>query len=126
VQARVAHLAFVDDHDRPRVLPVTFAVAADAVWTAIDHKPKRSAEPARVRFLQRRPQAALVVDHYSNDWDQLAWVQLLGRVLILDATDASHGLAALGEKYEQYRATPPAGPVLRLEVERTVHWRARE
>ena len=45
--ARVARLAYADVEDRPRVLPVTFAVAGGAVWSAIDEKPKRRGEPAR-------------------------------------------------------------------------------
>jgi nitroimidazol reductase NimA-like FMN-containing flavoprotein (pyridoxamine 5'-phosphate oxidase superfamily) len=59
---RVGRLAFLDDQDRPRVLPVTFAVLGDSVWSAIDEKPKRAAEPARVCYLRRRPEAALCVD----------------------------------------------------------------
>src|SRR5215213_8484009 len=78
-EARVARLGYVDEDDHPRVLPVTFAVAAGAVVTAIDEKPKRSAEPARLRQLRRRPEAALLVDLYDDDWTRLAWVQLLGR-----------------------------------------------
>ena len=70
--ARVARLAYLDDSDRPRVLPVTFALADGCVWSAIDEKPKRSAEPARVRYLRRRPEAALAVDVYADDWSQLA------------------------------------------------------
>ncbi|HZC13051.1 MAG TPA: hypothetical protein VE270_03435, partial [Thermoleophilaceae bacterium] len=53
--ARVARLALLDERDLPRVLPVVFAVWEGAVWSAIDRKPKRSAEPARVRRLRRRP-----------------------------------------------------------------------
>src|SRR3954451_24623088 len=34
-EQRVARLAFTDDRDRPRVLPVTFAVVAGAVWSAV-------------------------------------------------------------------------------------------
>ena len=68
--------------DRPRVLPVTFAVAGDAVWSAIDHKRKRveGRELARVRWLSRNPAAALTVDRYDDDWARLAWVQALGDV----------------------------------------------
>lgn len=127
-EARVGHLALRDADDRPRVLPVTFALAEGAAWTAIDQKPKRSAEPARVRWLQRRPEAALVVDRYSDDWGQLAWVQLLGRIEVLgiDEPAAAPGLAALIEKYEPYREASPPGPLLRLEVERALCWRAAD
>ena len=121
---RVARLAYVDDEDRPRVLPVTFAVADGAVWSAIDEKPKRSPEPARVAYLRRRPEAALLVDVYDDDWTQLAWVQLLGRVNVLPTAEAPEAMAALAAKYAPYSNRTPPGPLLRLTVERTLHWRA--
>jgi PPOX class probable F420-dependent enzyme len=126
LEARVARLAFADERDRPRVLPVTFAIAAGAAWTAIDRKPKRTAEPARVRRLRERPAAALCVDHYSDDWSELTWVQLLGAVEVLAVADAEPGLRALRRKYAQYRDRPPPGPVLRLEIERALSWRAAD
>jgi PPOX class probable F420-dependent enzyme len=124
--ARVARLGLRDDGGHPRVLPVTFAVAEGRVWTAIDTKPKRDPdrEPARVRFLRRDPRAALTVDCYSDDWEELAWVQVLGEVRIVDAEGAGAGLESLVEKYEPYRTTPPPGPLLALEPARCLFWRA--
>jgi len=72
--ARVARLGLVDLEAAPRVLPVTFALAEGRIWSAVDRKPKRAGEPARLRFLRREPRAALTVDRYSDDWDELAWV----------------------------------------------------
>lgn len=122
---RVARLAYADDDDRPRVLPVTFAVADGAIFSAIDDKPKRTPEPARLRYLRRRPHAALCVDRYDDDWSRLAWVQLLGPVEILDVAAAPAGLAALTARYQAYREREPPGPVVRLEPERALHWRAQ-
>jgi PPOX class probable F420-dependent enzyme len=122
-QARVGRLALLDEEDLPRVLPITFAVFEGAVWSAIDQKPKRSAEPARVRRLRRRPEAALVVDRYSDDWSRLAWVELRGRVSVEPLGPA---LEALTEKYPQYVEAPPPGPLLRLSVERLTTWRAAD
>lgn len=121
---RVARLAYVDDADHPRVLPVTFAVAGGAVWSAIDEKPKRTAEPARIRYLERRPGAALVVDVYDDDWSRLAWVQLLGRIDVVPVGDSPEAMRALAAKYEPYAERTPPGPLLRLSVERALHWRA--
>jgi PPOX class probable F420-dependent enzyme len=121
---RVARLAYVDEHDHPRVLPVTFAVANGWVWSAIDEKPKRSAEPARLRHLRRRPEAALLVDVYDDDWSRLAWVQLLGRVDVLPADSAAEAMDALASKYSQYAERTPPGPLLRLSVERSRQWRS--
>jgi PPOX class probable F420-dependent enzyme len=121
--AAVARLAFNDDRGAPRVLPVTFAWDGERAWSAIDHKPKRvpGGELSRVRWLRANPAAALLVDHYEDDWTRLAWVQLLGGVTVLDDTPASEALIA---KYPVYADLPPAGPVLRLDVERAIHWRA--
>ena len=126
VSSRVGRLAFLDDHDRARVLPVTYALAKGAVWSAIDHKPKGSSEPARLRYLRRRPEAALCVDRYEDDWERLAWVQLLGRVEVLEPKLADAGLDALVAKYPPYRERRPTGPLLRLGIERGLHWRAAE
>ena len=121
---RVGRLAFLDDGDRPRVLPVTYALAEGAVWSAIDDKPKRAGEPARVRYLRRRPDAALCIDRYDDDWSRLAWVQLLGRIEVMPLERGGAGLEALTERYAQYRERRPPGPLLRLEIERVLHWRA--
>jgi PPOX class probable F420-dependent enzyme len=123
---RVGRLAFVDDDDRPRVLPVTYAVLEGSVWSAIDEKRKLATEPARVRYLRRRPEAALCVDRYSDDWSRLAWVQLLGRVSVVAVRDAPEAIAALAARYEPYRERTPPGPLLQLSVRRALSWRAAE
>jgi PPOX class probable F420-dependent enzyme len=122
----VGRLGFVDDEDLPRVLPVTFAVCHGAIWSAVDRKPKRAGEPARVRYLRRRPKAAMTVDRYSEDWARLAWVQVLGRVAVIPVEDAPDAVAALVSKYEPYAHETPPGPLLRLEPERILCWRAAD
>jgi PPOX class probable F420-dependent enzyme len=126
--ARVAHLGLLDDRDRPRVQPVTFAVADGRIWSAVDDKRKRARgeELARVRFLRRNPHGALTVDRYSDDWTQLAWVQVLGSVQIVETADAPGPLAALTGRYEPYRKSAPPGPLLALDPERCLCWRAAD
>ena len=121
---RVGRLGLLDDEGAPRVLPVTFAMAEGVIWSAIDQKPKGPGEPARLRFLRRDPRAALTVDRYSDDWEQLAWVQVLGTVRIFEVSEVAEGLAALSAKYRQYRDRPPPGPVLELVPRRYLSWRA--
>jgi PPOX class probable F420-dependent enzyme len=127
-EARIAHLGLLDDRDRPRVLPVTFALHDAFLYTAIDDKPKRlrGKDVARVRFLRRRPEAAITVDHYEDDWERLAWVQVLGRIEVLEVDSDRPGFDALRDKYEAYREAPPAGPLLRLAPERALSWRAAD
>jgi PPOX class probable F420-dependent enzyme len=128
-EARVGHLGLLDEGDRPRVLPVTFALAGERLYSVVDQKPKRVAgsELARVRFLRRRPSAALTVDRYDDDWTRLAWVQVLGPVHVHDdPTTKAGAFAALAAKYEPYRHGVPEGPLLELVPERVLRWRAAE
>lgn len=124
----VGHLGLLDEDDRPRVMPVTYARVGDALYSAVDDKPKRvtGRELARVRFLRRRPEAALTVDRYDDDWSRLAWVQVLGAVDVVEPDADPGALAALTAKYEPYRAAAPGGPLLRLAPERALCWRAAE
>lgn len=116
----------LDSDDHPRVLPVTFALAEGAIWSAIDDKPKRAPEPARVRWLRRRPHAALLLDVYDDDWSRLAWLQLLGEITVIEIDAAPAAAEALAARYVPYREQPPPGPLLRLDVSRALHWRADE
>lgn len=127
-EARVGHLGLLDVRQRPRVLPVTFAVTGGAAWSAVDHKPKRrpGEELARVRWLRERPASALTIDRYDEDWTRLAWVQLIGTTAVVDADGHDDVLAALSERYPQYREQRPGGPLLRLTPDRVVWWWASE
>jgi PPOX class probable F420-dependent enzyme len=122
--ARVGRLGLLDDAGRPRVMPVTFALSNGAIYSVVDRKPKRPGEPARLRYLRRRPEAALTVDHYEDDWERLAWVQVLGRVELLAASDDEAAMDALAAKYQPYAHERPPGPLIRLVPERALHWRA--
>jgi PPOX class probable F420-dependent enzyme len=123
----VGHLGLLDDGGNPRVLPVTFALVDGEIWSAVDDKPKRVAgeELARVRWLRARPQSALTVDRYSEDWSRLAWVQLIGTTTVVDVAGRESVIEALTARYATYRQQPPQGPLLRLAPERFVWWRAQ-
>jgi PPOX class probable F420-dependent enzyme len=124
--SHVGRLGLIDGSGNPRVLPVTYAISGGALVSAVDDKPKRVSGDrlARVRWLQARPRAALTVDRYDDDWSRLAWVQALGEVLVTEAASAPEAIAALTERYPAYRVRSPGGPVLVLEPERLLWWRA--
>lgn len=125
-EERVARLGLLDDAGAPRVLPIGFAIEDGTIWSAIDSKAKGrpDREPARLRYLRSRPAVALTVDRYDEDWSRLAWVQVLGRALVVEAADARRAIDALRAKYRQYRASPPPGPLIRVAPERVLCWRA--
>jgi PPOX class probable F420-dependent enzyme len=123
---RVAHLGLLDEDGAPRVQPVTYARVGPVLWSAVDDKPKRRAgeDLARVRWLRADPRAALTVDRYADDWSQLAWVQVLGEVAVLEVAGQEGALRALAARYAPYRERAPRGPLLRLQPRRVLYWRA--
>ena len=125
--ARVARLATVGPDGAPHLVPLVFVVLGDAVWSAVDGKPKSTRDLRRLRNIRSHPQVSLLVDHYDDDWSRLWWVRADGRATVVEggspATDSV--LEALAAKYPQYVADPPGGPLVRVEVARWSSWQAR-
>jgi PPOX class probable F420-dependent enzyme len=122
--ARVARLATAGADGRPHLVPICFAVAGDTVYSAVDDvKPKATRRLRRLANVAANPAVCLLADHYDEDWSALWWVRADGRGRVLE--DAPAAIALLAERYEQYRAAPPAGPVLAVEVERWSGWSAQ-
>lgn len=121
--ARVARLATAGRDGQPHVVPVTFAVDADLIYIAVDHKPKTTLNLRRLRNIAENPRVAVLADHYGEDWDTLWWVRVDGRARVLENDDAvNRQLNMLAERYEQYRRTRPTGPVIVIEAERWTGW----
>ncbi|MBO0776392.1 MAG: TIGR03668 family PPOX class F420-dependent oxidoreductase [Actinobacteria bacterium] len=115
----VARLATVGPAGQPHIVPVTFAVDGDLVYTAVDAKPKQTTRLQRLRNILANPHVALLADHYDADWDRLWWVRADGLATIAEHTAGVTGLPALlAARYPQYRERPPAGPVIRVAVRR--------
>jgi len=124
--ARVARLATTDPDGRPHLVPIVFAVDGDTLYSAVDSKPKRSRRLRRIENARARPDVTLLVDHYEEEWGELWWVRVRGRARVLDGgPEHDRALALLAEKYPQYRADPPAGPVLAVDVDEVRTWSAR-
>jgi PPOX class probable F420-dependent enzyme len=128
-EARVGRLATADAAGRPLVVPVCFAFENDAVYSAVDDKPKRTRELRRLRNIAENPHVSLVVDEWHEDWSRLRWVIVDGSADVLrGGPDFDRAIDRLREKYPQYRAMDlrTDGAVLRLRAERVVAWRAAE
>ena len=125
-EARVARLATVDARGAPHLVPITFAVLADHIVTAVDHKPKRTTELARLRNLRAHPGVCVLADHYEERWEALWWVRADGVARILSGgdedPDREAALDLLAARYPQYRLHRPEGPVIVVSVERWTGW----
>jgi PPOX class probable F420-dependent enzyme len=125
--ARVARLATVGDDGRPHLVPITFALAGDVVYSAVDAKPKRSRDLKRLRNIAGSPDVAVLVDAYDDDWSKLWWCRLEGRARIEESgSEFEKARVVLADKYSQYRVDAPAGPVIAIDVIRWTGWTASE
>jgi PPOX class probable F420-dependent enzyme len=124
---RVGRLATADADGHPHVVPVCYAFDGERFYTPLDEKPKRVAgkELRRVRNIEARHEASLVIDQYDDDWSRLGYVLVYGRADLLAPGDELHvqALALLRERYAQYREMGLERQlVIVITPERVVSW----
>jgi PPOX class probable F420-dependent enzyme len=124
--SRTATLATISPDGHPRLVPICFVVIDDVVWTALDEKPKRVSEVrdlARVRDIEARPEVTLLVDRWSEDWSELAWLRIDGRARVVESDPTA--VAALRAKYPQYADHDlESRPMIAIRIERVNPWGA--
>jgi PPOX class probable F420-dependent enzyme len=124
-EARVGRLATVDPGGVPHVVPFVFALEGETAYWAVDQKPKRSPELARLANIRANPNVAFVVDQYEDDWRRLWWVRVDGAArVVTDTEERARALALLMGKYPQYRLDPPRDDVVAVEILRVSSWEA--
>lgn len=124
-------MATADADGNPHVIPVCYARDGARLYTPLDEKPKRVAGThlRRVRNILVRPQVALVIDQYDDDWARLGYVLVQGRAELLQPDHPLHAraLSLLRERYVQYRVMDlEQSPVIMITPERIVSWGAVE
>ena len=125
--ARVARLATADAGGQPQVIPVCFAFDGESIYIVLDQKPKsvELTRLRRVRNILANPQAALIVDHYDEDWSELRYVLVSGMAELLSGEEAEAAAAVLRlrDKYPQYLQMDLDGkPVIKLIPKRFTVW----
>jgi PPOX class probable F420-dependent enzyme len=127
-EQRVARLATADAGGHPYVVPVCFARVGDRLFIPIDAKPKRG-DPRnlkRVRNIRERPEAALLLDRFDEDWSRLRWLLIRAHALVLESgAQRAAALAALERRYRQYAAMGLGSlglPVIGLEPISVSRW----
>jgi len=111
-------------------VPIVFVVVDNELFSPIDGKPKSGKTLQRVRDIRRDPRFTLLLQHYDEDWRKLWWLRCTGEASVIatdELDDAALGnvVAALHDKYEQYKETAilhDAGQLLRLSVNETKAW----
>lgn len=125
--ARRASLATIDARGRPRLVPICFVVSDDVLWSPLDEKPKSVGDLrslARVRDIFERPSVSVLVDRWSEDWSELAWLRIVGRAQLVDPAPPAV-VEALRAKYPQYRGHRlESRPMLAITIDGVTAWRA--
>jgi len=104
--ARVAHLATASVQAVPHAVPLCFWFDGANFYFIIDQKPKRHSglKLKRMRNIAANPCVSLLVDHYEEDWSQLAYVLINGRAHVVEGREEYMlALRNLRDKYPQYR-----------------------
>lgn len=125
--ARVGRLATADGSGQPLVVPICYAWDGEALVSAIDAKPKRAGELARVRNIRENSKVSVVIDHYEEDWRRLRWVIIQGMAEILTAgRDFARAVDLLVAKYPQYIGmglSRDAGMMIKVRPGKVLQWR---
>ena len=126
-EARVGRLATADSAGRPHVIPVCFVYDSQVIYIVLDRKPKsvQLTRLRRVRNILDNPQAALVVDHWDEDWNALRYVLVSCSAVLLDGPgeEEARAVSMLRDKYRQYREMDLDGnPVIKLTPLRFTAW----
>jgi PPOX class probable F420-dependent enzyme len=121
--APVARLATASPDGRPHVVPIVFAVDGDTIYHGVDAKPKRHTGLRRLANLAANPRAAVLVDHYEDDWAALWWVRAdgLAREVDPDGAEGRRALALLATRYPPYQIR---GMLVAIDVSRWSGWSA--
>ncbi|MBV9691974.1 MAG: TIGR03668 family PPOX class F420-dependent oxidoreductase [Ktedonobacteraceae bacterium] len=124
---RAARMATADEHGSPHLIPVCYAFDGTHFYTPLDEKPKRvtSAKLRRVRNIEARHEASLLIDRYDDDWSRLGYVLVHGRADIVAPGDDvhAHALRLLRERYVQYRTMALEHyPVIVITPDSVVSW----
>jgi PPOX class probable F420-dependent enzyme len=100
-----------------------FALKGDTLYSRVDRKPKRSQRLRRIENARVRPDVTILVHHYDEDWGRLWWIRLRGHARVLDqGEERERALELLSAKHRQYRAEPPNGPLLAVDVTEVRKW----
>jgi len=130
---RRAVLATIGPDGRPRLVPICFVLhdTQPVLYSPIDEKPKRTADPlalGRVQDVLTDPRVSVLVDHWDEDWVHLGWLRCHGvATLVLptaaDAPEHAKVVVDLQTRYLQYAAHRLEGrPIIRIAIESATSW----
>jgi PPOX class probable F420-dependent enzyme len=124
---RVARMATADADGHPTLVPICYAFDGTHFYTPLDEKPKgiEVSKLKRVRNIEARHEASLLIDQYADDWSRLGYVLIHSQAQLVFPGHPLHALALplLRTRYIQYQTMALERlPVIVLTAERVSSW----
>jgi PPOX class probable F420-dependent enzyme len=124
---RVARLATADEQGSPHLVPVCYAFDGSRFYTPLDEKPKRVTGRSlrRVRNIEARHEASLLIDQYDDDWSRLGFVLIHGHAALIESDHEAHAQAIrlLRERYSQYHTMALEQlPIIMITPDHVASW----
>jgi len=124
---RVARLATADKDGHPTLIPICYAFDGTRFYTPLDEKPKsiEASKLKRVRNIEARHEASLLIDQYADDWSRLGYILIQSQADLVCPDHPLHAIALplLRTRYVQYqRMALERLPVIVLTPERVSSW----
>ena len=124
---RAGRLATADEQGSPHIIPVCYAFDGTCFYIALDEKPKRveKTQLHRVRNIEARHEASLLIDQYDDDWSQLGYILVHGKAELIGGEHEQHkeALILLRERYVQYRTMAlEQYPVIMITPDKITAW----
>ncbi|MFX1286838.1 MAG: pyridoxamine 5'-phosphate oxidase family protein [Promethearchaeota archaeon] len=95
-EGRVLRIATIDKRGFPCIAPFCYWIQDNSVY--ILTRP----ETKTVRNLRKNAEAAILIDHYDEDWSQLKFCMIKGKTALIEDRDEVLKLHAIrGKKYSQ-------------------------
>lgn len=127
-RARVARLGTVDGYSQPYVIPVVFVFDGAYFFIPLDRKTK-TVTPGnlrRVKNIEKNAKVALVIDQYSEAWEKLWFIMIIGQAEIIEKKDQVtrlkeiHGM--LITKYPQYKTLRMGESCIKIQPLKVTSW----
>jgi PPOX class probable F420-dependent enzyme len=122
-RASIASLGTTRESGSPHLVPITFAVDGETVYSMVDRKPKTTTALRRLANIAANPEVSLLVDNYEDDWTGLWWVRVDGSASVSDdVATVTAARTLLQSKYQQYSDQPPDGPAISIAITGVTWW----
>lgn len=128
-RARVARLATVDCYNQPHVIPVVFVFDGAYFFIPLDRKTKTvtPGELRRVKNIEKNAKVALIIDKYTEAWEKLWYIMIVGQAGIIENKDQIALLKEIHKmlitKYPQYESLGMGESCIKIQPLKVTSWK---